>query len=94
MHSGAVPVLIGSPRVTQSLVSDLMEAEQQSSLAVSSHLQFVDRLLDLHKARLESLQQTWAKELEELSQEFSTERCCPVLCSAWAVGLTEERCGT
>ncbi|XP_023687004.2 dynein regulatory complex subunit 2 [Paramormyrops kingsleyae] len=60
--------------IVKSLVSDLMEAEQQSSLAVSSHLQFVDRLLDLHKARLESLQQTWANELEELSQEFNAER--------------------
>ncbi|XP_048856371.1 dynein regulatory complex subunit 2 isoform X1 [Brienomyrus brachyistius] len=60
--------------IIKSLVSDLMEAEQQSSLAVSSHLQFVDRLLDLHKARLESLQQTWANELEELSKEFNAER--------------------
>lgn len=60
--------------VLQSLVSDLNEAEQQSSMAVRSHLQCMDQLLEIQKVRLAELELGWSISLEELGTEFNTER--------------------
>lgn len=58
----------------QLLVRDLIEAEQQSTLAHRAHLQRVDHLLEVHKSRLAELESHWNTSVEELSTEYNTER--------------------
>ncbi|XP_064620664.1 dynein regulatory complex subunit 2-like [Lineus longissimus] len=60
--------------VIKSLAKDLMEAEEQYSMALRSHLQNVDNLIDLQKQRLQTLQKEYDEELEVLKKEFDTER--------------------
>ncbi|KAL4655541.1 coiled-coil domain-containing protein 65 [Arapaima gigas] len=60
--------------VIKCLMGDLEEAEQQSLRALHSNLQCMDQLLEVHRARLDSLEQQWNSELEELSKEFVSER--------------------
>ncbi|XP_072540745.1 dynein regulatory complex subunit 2 [Salminus brasiliensis] len=67
-------VLDRKESVIRSLVSDLSEAEQQSSLALRAHLRCLDRLLELQKDRVAALELQWNKSLEELSSEYNTER--------------------
>ncbi|XP_076870282.1 dynein regulatory complex subunit 2 [Brachyhypopomus gauderio] len=67
-------VLDRKDSVIKSLVSDLGEAEQQSAVALRSHLHSTDRLLQLHKGRLAALALEWSTGLEELNTEFNTER--------------------
>ncbi|KAI4902996.1 hypothetical protein NFI96_012023 [Prochilodus magdalenae] len=67
-------VLDRKDSVVKSLVSDLSEAEQQSSLALRAQLQCLDRLLELQKGRLVALELQWNSSLEELTSEYNTER--------------------
>ncbi|XP_062853478.1 dynein regulatory complex subunit 2 [Trichomycterus rosablanca] len=60
--------------VIKSLVSDLNEAKQQSALALRSHLQCMDQLLEIQKVRLTELELQWNISLEELSTEYNMER--------------------
>ncbi|KPP68532.1 hypothetical protein Z043_112785 [Scleropages formosus] len=67
-------VLDRKDSVIKCLVGDLEEAEQQSLQALRSNLQCMDQLLEVHRARLDSLEQQWNTELEGLSEEFNSER--------------------
>lgn len=60
--------------ILQLLVSDLIEAEQQSALAHRAHLQRVDRLLEVQRSRLGELETHWNTSVEEVSTEYSSER--------------------
>lgn len=60
--------------VIKSLTKDLAEAEEQYSMAFRSHLCNIDRLIDLQKERLATLEQEFADELEIIREEFDTER--------------------
>ncbi|ELU04099.1 hypothetical protein CAPTEDRAFT_167685 [Capitella teleta] len=60
--------------VIKSLAKDLVEAEEQYSMALRSHLQNVDHLVDLQNQRLEQLQTEFDCEKEILIEEFDTER--------------------
>ena len=60
--------------VIKSLAKDLMEAEEQYSMALRSHLRNVDNLIDLQRQRLITLQDNYNDELEVLRGEFDTER--------------------
>lgn len=56
------------------MVTDLEEAEVQHSRALSGHLQNVDRLLQLQRCRLRCMEEGYRAQLEELQEEFETER--------------------
>ncbi|CAH1801399.1 unnamed protein product [Owenia fusiformis] len=60
--------------VIKSLAKDLLEAEEQYSMALRSHLQNIDGLIDLQKQRLHTLQEEYHVELDVLKEEFDTER--------------------
>lgn len=60
--------------VIKSLAKDLAEAEEQYAMALRSHLQNVDNLIDLQRQRTEKLSVEYESELEVLKQEFDTER--------------------
>lgn len=60
--------------VIKSLAKDLVEAEEQYSMALRSHLQNMDTLIDLQRSRLQILQSEYEEELEILKNEFDTER--------------------
>ncbi|KAI5109153.1 coiled-coil domain-containing protein 65 [Silurus meridionalis] len=60
--------------VIKLLVCDLNEAEQQSALAHRSHLQCVDRLLDVQKSRIATIESHWNTSIKELSTECNTDR--------------------
>lgn len=60
--------------VIKSLAKDLMEAEEQYAMALRSHLQNVDGLIDLQKSRLEKQFSEYDVELEIIKEEFDTER--------------------
>ncbi|XP_035169200.1 dynein regulatory complex subunit 2 [Oxyura jamaicensis] len=60
--------------VIESLVTDVEEAEAQHARALSSHLQNVDRLLQLQRGRLACLEEGFDAQLEALKAEFETER--------------------
>lgn len=60
--------------VIKSLAKDLMEAEEQYAMALRSHLQNVDGLIDLQKSRLMKLKSEYEEELEIIKEEFDTER--------------------
>ncbi|XP_071946491.1 dynein regulatory complex subunit 2-like [Antedon mediterranea] len=60
--------------VIKSLVKDLGEAEEQYSMALRSHLQNMDHLIDLQRCRLEVLLSEYEEELKVLKKEFDTER--------------------
>ncbi|XP_063071277.1 dynein regulatory complex subunit 2 [Engraulis encrasicolus] len=67
-------VLDRKDSVIKSLVSDLNEAEQQSSHALRAHLSCVDRMLELQRSRLAVLELKWISSLEELISEYNTVR--------------------
>lgn len=46
----------------------------QHSRALSGHLQNVDRLLQLQRCRLRCMEEGYRAQLEELQEEFETER--------------------
>ncbi|KAM6106288.1 dynein regulatory complex subunit 2 [Pterocles gutturalis] len=60
--------------VIESLVTDLEEAEEQHGRALASHLQNVDRLLELQRCRLRCLEEGFGAQLEALATEFEAER--------------------
>ncbi|XP_078680294.1 dynein regulatory complex subunit 2-like [Branchiostoma floridae x Branchiostoma belcheri] len=60
--------------VIQSLAKDIAEAEEQFAMALRSHLENVDALIDLQRQRLFTLQSEYDTELEILKKEFDSER--------------------
>ncbi|KAK3591488.1 hypothetical protein CHS0354_031595 [Potamilus streckersoni] len=60
--------------VIKSLAKDLQEAEEQYAMALRSHVQNIDNLIDLHQQRLTTLQTEYHEELEIIKEEFDTER--------------------
>jgi len=60
--------------VIKSLSKDIAEAEEQYAMALRSHLQNVDYLMELQKQRLESLTREYSVELEIICEEFDLER--------------------
>ncbi|XP_063718391.1 dynein regulatory complex subunit 2-like [Symsagittifera roscoffensis] len=60
--------------VLESLGQDLSEAEEQYSMALRSHLQHVDRLIDLQNSRISTLQNEFDEESQILKREYDTER--------------------
>ncbi|NWZ29965.1 DRC2 protein, partial [Asarcornis scutulata] len=60
--------------VIESLVTDVEEAEAQHARALGSHLQNIDRLLQLQRCRLACLQEGFDAQLKALEAEFETER--------------------
>jgi len=64
--------------VIKSLAKDLMEAEEQYAMALRSHLQNIDGLIDLQKSRLQTLVDEYHDEQEIVKEEFDTERAIMV----------------
>ncbi|XP_068678693.1 dynein regulatory complex subunit 2-like [Montipora capricornis] len=60
--------------IIKSLVKDINEAEEQYQMALRSHLQNVDGLIDLQQRRLQDAQDEYSQEQEILKEEFDTER--------------------
>jgi len=60
--------------IIKSLVKDIEEAEEQYQMALRSHLQNIDRLIDLQQRRLQEAQDEFNQEQEILKEEFDTER--------------------
>lgn len=60
--------------IIKSLVKDIEEAEEQYQMALRSHLQNVDGLIDLQQRRLQDSQDEYDQEQEILKDEFDTER--------------------
>jgi len=60
--------------VIKSLGKDLLEAEEQYAMALRSHLQNVDRLIDVQRQRIEQLRREFCEEQKTLVNEFETER--------------------
>ncbi|XP_071887974.1 dynein regulatory complex subunit 2 isoform X2 [Anas platyrhynchos] len=60
--------------VIKSLVTDVEEAEAQHARALGSHLQNIERLLQLQRCRLACLQEGFDAQLKALEAEFETER--------------------
>lgn len=58
----------------QMLDKDLDDAEEQYRMAVRSHTELMDRLLDLQYARIRALEEEFNSNLENLRVEFDTER--------------------
>jgi len=60
--------------IIQMLDRDLEESEEQFQMALRSHLEQIDRLIDFHDSRLLSLEQEFEKELAALEGEFKAEK--------------------
>ncbi|GMI46333.1 hypothetical protein TrCOL_g9572 [Triparma columacea] len=60
--------------IIQMLDRDLEEAEDQFGMALRTHLQNMDKLIDLQDARLLGLEQEFEEELQTLENEFDKER--------------------
>mmetsp|Transcript_6692 Transcript_6692/g.15423 ORF Transcript_6692/g.15423 Transcript_6692/m.15423 type:complete len:512 (-) Transcript_6692:106-1641(-) len=60
--------------IIQMLDRDLDEAEEQYQMALRSHLQNVDTLIDLFNAKIRQLESEFEEELKALQDEFETER--------------------
>lgn len=60
--------------VIKALVKDLQEAEEQFAMALRSHFQNVDNLVDLHKEELETAREKCQRLIEEIKVEFDKER--------------------
>ncbi|CAH8850134.1 unnamed protein product [Trichobilharzia szidati] len=59
--------------IMKTLVSDLNEAEEQHLMALRSHLQNVDTLIDLQNQRLRKLKTDYETEMKYLVEEFEKE---------------------
>ncbi|CAH8533523.1 unnamed protein product [Schistosoma intercalatum] len=59
--------------IIKTLVADLSEADEQHLMALRSHLQNVDILIDLQNQRLHKLKTNYEKELHSLVEEFLKE---------------------
>lgn len=60
--------------VIKALVKDLQEAKEQYAMAMRSHFQNVDNLVDLHKEELQTAREKFQKLVEEIKIEFDKER--------------------
>lgn len=60
--------------VIQMLDRDLEESEEQFQMALRSHLEQVDALIDFHDSRLLKLEQGFDRDLSALDKEFVTEK--------------------
>jgi len=60
--------------IIQMLDRDLDEAEEQYQMALRSHLQNVDTLIDLFHSKIQQLESEFEEELKALQDEFETER--------------------
>jgi len=60
--------------IIKSLARDIEEAEEQYQIALRSHLQNIDSLIDFQSKRIRSLEEEFKDELEVLEREFETER--------------------
>ncbi|XP_067650680.1 dynein regulatory complex subunit 2-like [Haliotis asinina] len=60
--------------VIKSLAKDIMEAEEQYSMALRSHLQNVDNLIGLQRQRLGKAKDEYTEELNIIMEEFDSER--------------------
>merc|ERR1719197_2357729 len=60
--------------IIQVLDRDLEDSEEQYQMALRAHLLVVDRLIDLHNARLRGIEFEFEKDLQELTDEFGAER--------------------
>jgi len=60
--------------IIQMLDRDLEEAEEQYQMALRSHLQNIDALIDLQDARLLALENEFERDLSTLEDEFKAER--------------------
>lgn len=60
--------------IIKSLVKDIEEAEEQYEMALRSHLQNDDQLINLHQSRLKKLSEEFKKEQETVKKEFDNER--------------------
>merc|ERR1719440_1272838 len=60
--------------ILQMLDRDLDEAEEQHQVAVRAHLQNVDRLIAIQRARVEGLEEEFQQEVQAIEAEFQLER--------------------
>ncbi|XP_065055423.1 dynein regulatory complex subunit 2-like [Rhopilema esculentum] len=60
--------------ILKSLVKDSDEAEEQYQIALRSHIQNIDQLIDFQEKRLVTLETEFENELEHIKNEFDTER--------------------
>jgi len=60
--------------IIQVLDRDLEDSDEQYQMAQRAHLVMVDRLIDLHNARLRGIEFEFEKDLQELVDEFGAER--------------------
>ena len=60
--------------IIQVLDRDLEDSEEQYQTALRAHLFIVDRLIDLHNAKLAGIELEFEKDLRELMDEFGVER--------------------
>ncbi|KAJ9453210.1 Coiled-coil domain-containing protein 65-like protein [Diplonema papillatum] len=60
--------------VIEMLMGDLTEAEEQYRLALRTHLQHIDSLIELHNQRSSDLDAQYESDLKELKQEFELEK--------------------
>merc|ERR1719463_361081 len=60
--------------ILQMLDRDLDEAEEQHQVAVRAHLQNVDRLVAIQRARVEGLEEEFQTEVQAVEAEFQLER--------------------
>merc|ERR1719506_761490 len=60
--------------IIQVLDRDLEDSEEQYQTALRAHLVMVDRLIDLHNAKLSGIELEFEKDLQELMDEFGAER--------------------
>jgi DNA repair exonuclease SbcCD ATPase subunit len=60
--------------IIKSLKIDLDEADEQYQMALCSHLQQVDHLIELQQSRISSLEEQFQSELKSVRDEFDTER--------------------
>merc|ERR1719345_378598 len=59
--------------IIQMLDRDLEDSEEQYQMALRSHLLIVDRLIDLHNAKIKGVEFEFERELQELVEEFGAE---------------------
>eukprot|EP01061_Rhynchopus_euleeides_P042127 TRINITY_DN73552_c0_g1_i1.p1 TRINITY_DN73552_c0_g1~~TRINITY_DN73552_c0_g1_i1.p1 ORF type:complete len:521 (+),score=211.77 TRINITY_DN73552_c0_g1_i1:338-1900(+) len=60
--------------VVEMLMNDLNEAEEQHKLALRTHLQNIDSLIELQNQRMSDLDAEYESDLKELKQEFELEK--------------------
>jgi len=60
--------------ILQMLDRDLEEAEDQFQMALRTHLQNIDVLIQLHDSRLYSLEKNFQQELKTMQNDFHTEK--------------------